>query len=173
MVCFQTKNPNLGQFCRALDWETLIYFMAIWKILWRVGIFCDHLVHFVFILYLFSRFGYNVPIKIWQPCTRATDIFLHSLRKKRYFWVALYVWGTVREIESDFFAENVQNYLTWTNVTQHVQIDWEKWVKFDKTHFKRYHFWTWTQISSQFSKSLPLGGNFNWKNGPQRQPQYW
>jgi hypothetical protein len=31
MVCFQTKNPNLGKFWRALDWKMLVYFMAIWK----------------------------------------------------------------------------------------------------------------------------------------------
>jgi hypothetical protein len=28
MVCFQTKNPNLGKFGRALDWKMFIYFMA-------------------------------------------------------------------------------------------------------------------------------------------------
>jgi hypothetical protein len=53
MVCFQTKNPNLGQFWRALDWKMFVYFMAIWSILWRFGIFCDHLVHFVFIRFIF------------------------------------------------------------------------------------------------------------------------
>jgi hypothetical protein len=38
---------------RALDWKMFIYFMVIWNILWRFGIFYDHLVHFVFIW----RFG--------------------------------------------------------------------------------------------------------------------
>jgi hypothetical protein len=33
MVCFQTKNPNLGKFWRALEWKMLKYFMAIWNIL--------------------------------------------------------------------------------------------------------------------------------------------
>jgi hypothetical protein len=41
MVCFQTKNPNLGKFRRALDWKIFIcifdchleYFMDIWGIL--------------------------------------------------------------------------------------------------------------------------------------------
>jgi hypothetical protein len=33
MVYFQTKNPNLGKFWRALDWTMLIYFMTIWNIL--------------------------------------------------------------------------------------------------------------------------------------------
>jgi hypothetical protein len=29
MVSFQTKNPNLGKFCMALDSKILIYFIAI------------------------------------------------------------------------------------------------------------------------------------------------
>jgi hypothetical protein len=33
--------------------KIFIYFMAIWNILWRLGIFYDHLVHFVFIWYIF------------------------------------------------------------------------------------------------------------------------
>jgi hypothetical protein len=32
MVCFQTKNPNLGKLWRALEWERLAYSMAIWYI---------------------------------------------------------------------------------------------------------------------------------------------
>jgi hypothetical protein len=54
MVCFQTKNTNLGKFWRALDRKILIYFMAIWNILrtlgihilWPFGTICVHLVHF-------------------------------------------------------------------------------------------------------------------------------
>jgi hypothetical protein len=57
MVCFQTKNPNLGILWRALDWKMFIYVMAIWNILWSLGIFYDHLVHFVFIWYIFSGIG--------------------------------------------------------------------------------------------------------------------
>jgi hypothetical protein len=45
MVSFQTKNPNLGQFWRALDGEMLIYFMAIWNILRTFGISYDDLVY--------------------------------------------------------------------------------------------------------------------------------
>jgi hypothetical protein len=33
MVCFQTKNPNLGNFWRALEWKMLIYFLVICNIL--------------------------------------------------------------------------------------------------------------------------------------------
>jgi hypothetical protein len=52
MVCFQTKTPNLGKFLRALDWKMCIHFMAIWNILWRFGIFYEHLVHYVLIWYI-------------------------------------------------------------------------------------------------------------------------
>jgi hypothetical protein len=54
---FQTKNPNLGKFWRALDWKMLIYFMPIWNILQTFGIFYNHLLHFVFTWYIFSGFG--------------------------------------------------------------------------------------------------------------------
>jgi hypothetical protein len=49
MVYVLTKNPILGKFWRALEWQMLIYFMSIWNILRTFGIFYDHLVHFVFI----------------------------------------------------------------------------------------------------------------------------
>jgi hypothetical protein len=45
MEYFQTKNPNLGKFCRALRLEMLVYFLAIWsmftsilRIVWQRGI---------------------------------------------------------------------------------------------------------------------------------------
>jgi hypothetical protein len=67
MVCFQTKNPNLGKFLRALDWKVLIYFVAISNILWILGIFYDHLVQFVFIWYIFSDFGIMHQEKSGNP----------------------------------------------------------------------------------------------------------
>jgi hypothetical protein len=39
MAYFQTKNPNLGKFWRVLQWKMLIYFVAIWSILWLFGKF--------------------------------------------------------------------------------------------------------------------------------------
>jgi hypothetical protein len=69
IVCFQTKNPNLGKFGRALDWKMLIYFMPIWNILQTFGIFYNQLSHFVFISCIFFQFWYHVPRKIWQPRT--------------------------------------------------------------------------------------------------------
>jgi hypothetical protein len=54
MVSFETKNPNLGKFWRALHWEMLIYFMVIWNCLETFGIVYNHLVH---LCSIFSAFG--------------------------------------------------------------------------------------------------------------------
>jgi hypothetical protein len=50
MVCFQTKNPSLGKFWRALEWKMLVYFTAIWHILGPFG-------NVVVIWYMFPRLG--------------------------------------------------------------------------------------------------------------------
>jgi hypothetical protein len=42
MLWFQTKNPNLGKYWRALKWKRLVYYMAIWNILWPFGIYYGH-----------------------------------------------------------------------------------------------------------------------------------
>jgi hypothetical protein len=57
MVCFQTKNLNLGKFCRVLLLKILLYFMTIWSILRPLEIFNGHSVYFVVIWYMFPRFG--------------------------------------------------------------------------------------------------------------------
>jgi hypothetical protein len=74
MVCFQTKNPNLGKLFGALAMEYLgtfyghlVYFKAIANISWPFGIFCGHLVYF-------SPFWYFVLRKIWQPCSEREDV---------------------------------------------------------------------------------------------------
>jgi hypothetical protein len=67
MVCFQTKNPNLGKFWRAFDWKMFYTY-----ILWPLGISYWDLGYFMtnwYILYSFGtffRFWYHVPRKIWQ-----------------------------------------------------------------------------------------------------------
>jgi hypothetical protein len=71
MVCFHTKNPNLGTFWRVLQWKMLVYFMDTWSILRSIvicilltfGIVRGNLVYF-------PPFWYFVPRKIWQPCSR-------------------------------------------------------------------------------------------------------
>jgi hypothetical protein len=52
MFRFHTKKSNLGKFWRALQWKTLVCFMAIWNILQPFFLFYDgnnffsHLVYF-------------------------------------------------------------------------------------------------------------------------------
>jgi hypothetical protein len=50
MAYFQTKNPNLGQFWRVMQWNMLVYFVAIW------------------LFGIFFPFWFFVPRQIWQPC---------------------------------------------------------------------------------------------------------
>jgi hypothetical protein len=76
MVCFQTKNPNLGKFWRVIDWKMLIYFMAIWNILWRFGIIYDHLVHIFFIWYIF-------PVLVSCNKKNLATLFVRKLKTKR------------------------------------------------------------------------------------------
>jgi hypothetical protein len=54
MVYFQTKNPYLGKFLRALDCKMLISFMDIWYILRTLGISYANLVNFLYIFYVFG-----------------------------------------------------------------------------------------------------------------------
>jgi hypothetical protein len=61
MVSFQTKNPNVGKFWRALDWKLLIYFMAVRNILQTFDTFYYQLVHFALIWYIFL---------VWVSCTK-------------------------------------------------------------------------------------------------------
>jgi hypothetical protein len=44
MIYFQTKNPNLGVFWRALECKMLLYFMTIWNILRLFGTIYGRLV---------------------------------------------------------------------------------------------------------------------------------
>jgi hypothetical protein len=67
MVCFQTKNPNLGKFYTANRMENagifyghLEYFTAIWYIVWSFG-------NVVVIWYIFPRFGILCQEKSGNP----------------------------------------------------------------------------------------------------------
>jgi hypothetical protein len=62
MVYFHTKNTNLGKFMRVYEDVVLlsghlVYFIAIWYILWPFGIFHGHLVYFMAIWYISWPFG--------------------------------------------------------------------------------------------------------------------
>jgi hypothetical protein len=52
MVCFQTKNPNLGKFWKYLQWKILVYFMTIWSIFRPCCIFYRIVAYFVVIWYI-------------------------------------------------------------------------------------------------------------------------
>jgi hypothetical protein len=67
MVCFQTKNPNLGKFWRILQWEMLVYSMDTWSISRSFVIFYGHLVKFVVIWYIFPGFGILYQEKYGNP----------------------------------------------------------------------------------------------------------
>jgi hypothetical protein len=84
-IYFKAKNPNLGKFWAVLQWKMwiyyaylvyfydyLVYFMAIWYILWPFGIFYCHLVYFTAIWYILLPFG---------------NIFGHLV----YLWVIWYI----------------------------------------------------------------------------------
>jgi hypothetical protein len=60
MVCFQTKNPNLGKFWTVLQWKMIVYFMDTWSILRSFDVFYGHLVYF-------SRFGILYQEKSGNP----------------------------------------------------------------------------------------------------------
>jgi hypothetical protein len=56
-VYFQTQKNNLGKFLRVLQGKMLVYFMTIWSILRLFAKICGHLIQFLVIWSLFSRFG--------------------------------------------------------------------------------------------------------------------
>jgi hypothetical protein len=94
---FQTKNPNLGKFWKALQWKMLvifhglfIYFTDKWFILWSFGTFCGHLVHIVVIWYILWQFG----------------TFCGHLVHFVVIWYILWSFGT-------FCGHFVYNYLFW------------------------------------------------------------
>jgi hypothetical protein len=66
MVYFQTPNPNLGNYWRALEWKMLVLLMAVWNILRPVSYVLWPFHNLVIIWYIFPRFGISYQ-KIWQP----------------------------------------------------------------------------------------------------------
>jgi hypothetical protein len=75
MVYSQNKNPNLGKFWRALDGEMLLKFMAIGNILQTFRIFHDHLVHFMFIWYIFPK---NLATLLWSATSLQQKLFFRG-----------------------------------------------------------------------------------------------
>jgi hypothetical protein len=66
-IFFKPKIRKLGKFWRVLQWKVLVHYMAFWSILQLFGIFCDHLVNFLVIWYIFSRIGMFYQEKSGNP----------------------------------------------------------------------------------------------------------
>jgi hypothetical protein len=65
MVCFQTKNPNLGKFWGVLQWKMLVYFMDNLSIFCSFVIFYGHLVYFLPFGILYQEKSGN-PVTAWS-----------------------------------------------------------------------------------------------------------
>jgi hypothetical protein len=53
---FQSKNPNLGKFWRALEWKSLVYSLALCNILHPFGIYYSYLLNFMAFWWQFGIF---------------------------------------------------------------------------------------------------------------------
>jgi hypothetical protein len=80
MVCFQTKNPNLGKYVEGnilnnvgIFYGHLVYLMAIWYILWSFVIFVGH-------FYIFSRFGMSYQERSGNPASLRFALVCFLLR---------------------------------------------------------------------------------------------
>jgi hypothetical protein len=88
IVCFQTKNPNLGKFWRVLLYKILVYFMTILSILRPLEIFYVHSVYFVVVWYIFSPFGILDQEKSGNPgpLRKRSIFFSHFYCNKTKKW---------------------------------------------------------------------------------------
>jgi hypothetical protein len=81
MIYFQTKNPYLGKFWRALKWVRLVYSFAIWNILLPLGTFYGHwAISWQFVI-IFPRFGTLCQEKSGNPaylCIAKTKHFEYA-----------------------------------------------------------------------------------------------
>jgi hypothetical protein len=87
MVYFQTENPNLGKFWRALEWKMLAYFLTIWNILWPFGKIYGRLVWVVccdLVYYYYFNLVYLDQEKSGNPGVAA--------EKKRFGYIQCYGW---------------------------------------------------------------------------------
>jgi hypothetical protein len=71
--------------------------MTIWSILWPLEIFHGHLVHFVFVLYIFCSFGITYQKNLAGPETVASFV----CGTFRWFGTGL---NTFRELNTKYFS---------------------------------------------------------------------
>jgi hypothetical protein len=72
---FQTKNPDLGEFWRVLQWNVLVYYRAVWSILLILHSilgYYGYLVYFMAIWYICPVFG-----KLYQEKSGSPDIGMY------------------------------------------------------------------------------------------------
>jgi hypothetical protein len=78
---YQTKNPNLGEFCRVLEWQMLVHFMAIWSISRPFGMAYGHLVYNLWSLgKFFPHFGMVHQEKSGNPGSARLSKILTNLQ---------------------------------------------------------------------------------------------
>jgi hypothetical protein len=83
VVYFQTKNPNLGKFCRAMQWK-----MAVWYLLRPFGIFGCHFDIF------YGHFGIFSPVLVSRTKKNLATLissFNPSFFPFKMFYVGMYV----------------------------------------------------------------------------------
>jgi hypothetical protein len=88
MVCFQTKNPNLGKFWRALEWKSLVHSLAILNILRPFGTLYGHLV----ILWQFDIFSHVLVYCVEKNLATLVGMMRSALLpgSKTHIYVALW-----------------------------------------------------------------------------------
>jgi hypothetical protein len=87
MVYFQTKKKQLGKFWRALEWKSLVYFMAVWNlyILWP---FDDLVGYFLpFWYYMYQEKSGNPA----QESERETHTYVGMYTKKSSLNLGMYL----------------------------------------------------------------------------------
>jgi hypothetical protein len=117
MVCFQTKNTNLGKFCRVLLRKILVDFMTIWSILRPLQIFYGHLVYLVVIWYIFPRFGILDQEKSGNPDPNTTPVLIDRRLLHR---------------------DTTQGDQTWQNFAQGVIVNFSNYFE---NYINSPHFW--------------------------------
>jgi hypothetical protein len=80
MVYFQTKNPNLGQFLRALSLENVGIFYGHLEYLSDIWKFNDHLVRFVLIWYIYPNFGIMYQENLATLSTTRNSVVRHKFK---------------------------------------------------------------------------------------------
>jgi hypothetical protein len=72
MANFQTKNSNLGKFWRVLN-SHLVYFTAMWYILWPFGLCYGYLMYFPILVCCTKKKLATLEESIWSECQNISE----------------------------------------------------------------------------------------------------